>query len=109
MLEMSFTTHKHWTAHTFVIKDRKLLAMEKFGHTLQNGTIVFVPLFKKKKNLQKAWSTMYYHDYSSMCGFFFFSSAIQKPLLVSIVEQREEDTVKSLSPFLLAESWRNLP
>lgn len=40
---------------------------------------------------------------------FFSSSAIQEPLLVSVGEQREEDTEKSLSLFLLAESWRSLP
>lgn len=44
---MCFTTHSLRTAHTFVIKDRKLLAMEKYGDALQNSTVVFVLLFKK--------------------------------------------------------------
>jgi len=78
--------------------------MEKYGDMLQNGAIVFV-LFKKNQT-QPSKSTTHYHDYSSMCRFFFFFfpfSAVLKPLLVSVVEQREEDTEKALS-LLLAES-----
>lgn len=38
----------------------------------------------------------------------FYFDAVQKLLLVSVVEQKEEDSEKSFSPFLLAESWSSL-
>lgn len=38
----------------------------------------------------------------------FYFDAIQKLLLVSVVEQKEEDSEKWFSPFLLAESWSSL-
>lgn len=40
------------TAYT-LIKDRKLLAVEKYGNKLQINTIVFVLLFKKQTNQNK--------------------------------------------------------
>lgn len=64
-LELCFTTHPHWTAHTSVIKDRKLLAIEKYSDPLQNVSLCL--LSSKKKNPSKK---THYHDCSSMCRFF---------------------------------------
>lgn len=106
-LEMCFTTHSLWTAHTFVIKDRKLLAMEKYGDALQNGTVVYVLFKKPTKILQETGSTACHHDYSSMCGLFCCNSKA----IVSFCSGAEGRGYWEITicPFLLAESWTSLP
>lgn len=104
-LELCFTTHPHWTAHTSVIKDRKLLAIEKIQWSVAECITVFA-LFQKKKTLQKnTLPRLFKH-----VQIFFFPQCNSKAIVGfwSGAEGRGYWEI-TVSPFLLAESWRSLP
>lgn len=58
-----------------LIKDRKLLTMEKYGSKLQINTIMFILLLKKQntKTFKNLETIKYYHDCFSICDFFVIS------------------------------------